>query len=226
MMSRNDIEGLYCIIDSAWIGLDEAGRCAVEMVEAGVKLIQLRAKDCAGSEALAAARSVRGATAGKALFIVNDRLDIAILSGADGVHLGQDDIPLEHAKRLMPGSIIGISTHNLEEAERAASGKADYISYGPIFRTKTKKDADVPKGLDGLRALAEKITIPIVAIGGITEASSKEVLDAGASSIAVISDILLSGNIKARSSAIISRTAPVLEARRHGKQDQRTRCGH
>lgn len=205
-MTRTDkIKGLYCVIDSAWVELSAAGDCAKKLVEAGVGIIQLRAKDEGSRAVLKAACAVRAATKGKALFIVNDRLDIALLSWADGVHLGQDDIPLTEARKLMPSAIIGVSTHNLEEARRAESLGADYISLGPIFQTKTKKDADIPKGLEGLKTLAPDVGIPMVAIGGITIESAIPVLEAGASAVAIISDILLAEDIGGRALEIISR---------------------
>lgn len=217
-MSYNRIKGLYCVIDSSWVALSDAQSRARELVEAGVGIIQLRAKNEASAQALRAAKEVRAATEGKALFIVNDRIDIAILSGADGVHLGQDDIPLHEARTLMPSAIIGISTHNLMEAQRAEKDGADYISFGPIFQTKTKKDADGPKGLEGLRAFVPKIGIPIVAIGGITADTAVSVLDAGASAIAIISDILLSGDVRGRAAGIVARVRPIMEEKDHGRK--------
>jgi thiamine-phosphate pyrophosphorylase len=178
---------------------------AEKLVEAGVKIIQLRAKNEESRAVLEAACAVHAAIKGKALFIVNDRLDIALLCGADGVHLGQDDIPFSEARRLLPSAIIGVSTHNLEEARKAESFGADYISFGPIFQTKTKKDTDIPKGLAGLRMLAPNVGIPIVAIGGITIESAVPVLEAGASAVAIISDILLAEDIGNRAAGIISK---------------------
>lgn len=204
-MKHEGVAGLYAIIDSSLISLDDAGECARKLVDAGVRLVQLRAKGEGSREALKAARAMRAATKGKALFIVNDRVDIAMLSEADGVHLGQDDIPLTEARKLMPKAVIGVSTHNLEEALEAAALGANYISYGPIFPTKTKKDADIPKGLEGLKKLAPSVNIPIVAIGGITAETAASVIEAGASAVAVISDILLADDIRGRASEIISR---------------------
>ena len=220
-MSYSKIKGLYCVIDSAWVKLPAAGDSAEKLVKAGVGIIQLRAKDEGSRAVLDAAAAVRAATAGKALFIVNDRLDIALLCGADGVHLGQDDIPVTEARRLMPSAIIGVSTHNLEEARKAESLGADYISFGPIFATKTKKDADSPKGLVGLKALAPGVGLPVVAIGGITADSAPAILEAGASAVAIISDILLAEDIGARAAEIISRIRPVLMERRHGRTDEK-----
>lgn len=212
-MNGDRIRGLYCVIDSAWVGLSAAGGTAEKLVRAGAGIVQLRAKNEGSRAVLEAAFAVRAATRGKALFIVNDRVDIALLSEADGVHLGQDDIPLTDARELMPSAIIGLSTHNLEEAVEARSLGADYISFGPIFQTKTKKDADTPKGLERLKALANEVSLPIVAIGGITADTALPVLEAGAASVAVISDILLADDMQARAEEIISRMRPLLEKR-------------
>lgn len=212
-MSSGKVKGLYAIVDSEWVTLEDARRYAGELVSSGVKIIQLRAKGRTSAEVLEAALAMREETAGRAFFIVNDRVDIAMLSGADGVHLGQTDIPLIEARRLMPNGTIGVSTHNLEEAREAEEGKADYISFGPIFATKTKKDADTPKGLEGLRSLASSVNIPIVAIGGITAETAASVIGSGASAVAVISDILLSDDIKGRAAEIISLTDAALTKR-------------
>lgn len=218
-MSYNKIEGLYCVIDSSWVDLKDAGRVSCGLVEAGVRIIQLRAKESGSADLLEAARAMRSATDGRALFIVNDRIDVAILSGADGVHLGQDDIPLTEARKLMPSALIGISTHNLDEARRAERDGADYISFGPIFQTKTKKDADVPKGIEGIKAL-DQVSLPVVAIGGITSGNAVSVLAAGASSVAVISDILSSGDPRERAALISALIAPVLKERHDGQKDR------
>lgn len=203
-MRGGKVRGLYAIVDSEWVKLTDAGRYADELVSSGAGVIQLRAKGCASAQVLEAALAMKKAASGRALFIVNDRVDIALLSGADGVHLGQSDIPLIEARRLMPNGTIGVSTHNLEEAKEADALGADYISFGPIFATKTKKDADTPKGLDYLREAASSVKVPIAAIGGITADSADSVIASGASAVAVISDILLSADIKARAARIIS----------------------
>lgn len=201
-MGPSLISGLYAIIDSGYVSLEKAGECAEELAAGGARLVQLRAKDASGSAALKAAQDIRKALSGKAVFIVNDRADIALLCGAEGVHLGQDDIPLKEVRRLMPSSIIGVSTHNLEEAKRAEGEGADYISFGPIFPTITKKDADAPKGIKRLQEIASKIDLPVVAIGGIAIGNVRQVMAAGASSAAVISDILLAADIRAKVSEI------------------------
>lgn len=200
------VKSLYAIIDSSYLKPGEMAGAAERLCLAGVKLIQLRAKDMSASAVLAAARDIKKVTEKNgALFIINDRLDIAKLSGADGAHLGQDDIPIEEARSYLGGSaIIGISTHNIKEAKEAEAKDASYISFGPVFETKTKKDAESPKGLDALKAVRENISLPIVAIGGITEETAPEAVKAGADSVAIISDILLSKDITAKAKSIVS----------------------
>jgi thiamine-phosphate pyrophosphorylase len=129
--------------------------------------------------------------------IINDRVDIALAVGASGVHLGQDDMPPEAARKLLgPQSIIGYSTHNVDQAISAAKLPIDYLAIGPIFSTMTKSDTAPVLGLEGLRAVRRAIgEFPLVAIGGITSANAREVIDAGADSVAVISALLSAANI-------------------------------
>lgn len=123
--------------------------------------------------------------------IINDRVDIALALKANGVHLGQDDLPPEAARRLLgPRVILGFSTHNLTQARLAVKMPIDYLAIGPIFQTSSKHASDSPVGLDGLRQVRQAVgKIPLVAIGGITSETSQDVLKAGADAIAVISDI-------------------------------------
>lgn len=207
------ISGLYAIVDSAYVGLERAGECADELASGGARIVQLRAKGEGSGAMLRAALEMRKALAGRAIFIVNDRIDIALMASAEGVHLGQDDIPLRDARRLLPSSVIGVSTHSLDEAKKAEAGGADYISFGPIFPTRTKQDADTPKGLSRLKELSASVRIPVVAIGGITGETVISVLESGASSAALISDILLSPSIKAKAASI---SALISRARNHG----------
>ena len=124
--------------------------------------------------------------------IINDRVDVALAAGAHGVHLGQDDMPPEAARKLLgPQPIIGYSTHNIEQAIHAAKLPIDYLAIGPIFTTATKSDTAPVLGLDGLRAIRQAIgDFPLVAIGGITLANARDVIEAGARSVAVISALL------------------------------------
>jgi thiamine-phosphate diphosphorylase len=179
----------YAMIDPA--GGHEPVMLAETMLDAGARIMQLRLKDAPGRDFLAAARAIadlcrkRGVT-----LIVNDRVDIAMLAGADGVHLGQTDLPLDAARRIIGNDrMIGISTHNPEQARAAEDGGADYIGFGPMYPGGLRNNA-AGKGLDQLRAIRAAVKIPIVAIGGITEARVAETLAAGADAVAIITDVV------------------------------------
>jgi thiamine-phosphate pyrophosphorylase len=152
--------------------------------------VQLRLKDAGAGELLRIAREARRICAGRALFLVNDRPDVAKLAKADGVHLGQDDLPLAEARALLgPQAVIGISTHS--EAEILAAQAADYIGFGPIFDTRSKPGAILPPphGIAGLRRAVGLSRRPVVAIGGITAATAPEVSAAGARCAAAIAEL-------------------------------------
>jgi thiamine-phosphate pyrophosphorylase len=135
--------------------------------------------------------------------IINDRADIALACAADGVHLGQEDLPLQVARRLLGNKIIGISTHDLDQAKAAEQNGADYIGFGPVFGTSTKDTGYTARGLTVLRQISSVVDIPIVAIGGVTQANIEDVWRAGAASAAVISDILKTDDIAAKVKAIL-----------------------
>jgi thiamine-phosphate pyrophosphorylase len=169
---------------------------ASKLAEAGVRLLQYRNKTATArrllesSQALARTLSPRGVR-----FLVNDRADIAALAQADGVHLGQDDLAVEQARRLLgPEKWIGVSTHNLEQFERAAATSADYVAVGPVFATASKSNPDPVVGLEFLRQVRRLTPKPIVAIGGITLDRAAELIESGADSVAVIADILKAPN--------------------------------
>lgn len=162
-----------------------------QALEAGVKFFQYRNKS--GTRrviyeiSLQLVPLARGAGA---LFIVNDHADIALAVDADGVHLGQDDLPIEHARNLLgSGKLIGISTHSPDQAKVAEAGGADYIGFGPIFRTSTK-DAGPVQGIEKISAIKRIVSVPVIAIGGITLANVGEAVCAGADGVAVISSVL------------------------------------
>lgn len=206
-MARGElIKGLYAIIDSAYVPMEKTGEAAKLLIKGGACIIQLRAKDISPKETLRAAREIRGISSeAGALFIVNDRVDLALACGADGIHLGQEDIPLRDARKLLGDkAVIGISTHDPQEAFEAQGNGADYISFGPIFPTATKKDARSPRGLEYLSEITKKVSIPVAAIGGITEENIASVIRAGASSVAIISDILTNPDIPSKVRSIIS----------------------
>jgi thiamine-phosphate pyrophosphorylase len=159
------------------------------ILHAGVKCIQYREKDLSRREIYGNAVTLRELTRSfDATLIINDHADIALAVGADGVHLGQDDLPLKEARKIMGGRIVGISTHNLDQAKEAELGGADYIGFGPVFHT-TTKDAGPPKGIDIIRTVKENVGIPVVAIGGISLDNIVSVVDAGADAVALATAI-------------------------------------
>ena len=154
------------------------------VLKVGIKFVQYRDKDRTRRELYEEAVRLRELTRSfDAILIINDHADIALAVDADGVHLGQDDLPLKEAKRIMGKRIVGISTHSLEEAKEAEAGGADYIGFGPVFHT-TTKDAGAPKGVDNIRVIKQNVSIPVVAIGGINMENAGEVFAAGADSVA------------------------------------------
>jgi thiamine-phosphate pyrophosphorylase len=177
---------VYFITDSSFGWTHEQ---LVEMVlKAGVSVVQFREKNMSTRQMFETAKRIRMLTDDYgATFIVNDRVDLALAVDADGVHVGQDDLPAEVVKEIFDG-IIGVSAHTVDEAKKAED-YADYIGAGPVFRTKTKKDAKEPIGVEGLRKIVEAVSIPVVAIGSINSNNIVEVLKTGVAGVAVISAI-------------------------------------
>jgi thiamine-phosphate pyrophosphorylase len=208
---QKKIHGLYAIIDTSYVPPEDIERAAMDILAGGARIIQLRAKGIGSGEFLRAAKALRVVTLKtNATFIINDRVDVALLSGADGVHLGQVDIPVKEARKLLgKEKLIGLSTHDLKEAlaakELARSGYVDYISFGPIFPTRTKADARTPKGLKGLAEVRRNVALPITAIGGITEGTVENVIKEGVDAVAMISDILLSKDIRSKVAALVTK---------------------
>lgn len=185
------LSGLYVIIDPQAVrGRDELEVCR-QAIHGGAKAIQLRDKKRSKREILARAKEMKEVCARfGVLFIVNDYLDIAIASGADGLHLGPGDLPISAARQLLPiDRILGCSTPTLEEALQAEAEGADYVAVGSIYPTASKAGAIVV-GLEKLRQIRAAVSLPIAAIGGINESNATEVIQAGADSIAVISAVL------------------------------------
>jgi thiamine-phosphate pyrophosphorylase len=189
---------LYVVTDaelSQGLGHLEVARRALS---GGADVIQLRDKKLPARELyrLAAELSKMAHPSGAAL-IVNDRLDIALAAGADGVHLGQDDLPVALARRLSPpGFIIGASVGSVEEAVRAERDGADYVALSPLFSTRSKVDAGTGHGLEVLRAVRRAVSIPLVAIGGIDQSNVAEVIAAGADGVAVISAVVGASDVE------------------------------
>ncbi len=183
---------LYVVTDRKLSGRHTDSDIARMAYEGGADVVQLRMKDADDREMLTQAMKIREAADELCkLFIVNDRVDVAMASGADGVHLGQSDIPVEVARDLMGESaIIGISVHNAKEAMAAVEGGADYLGVGAIFTTPTKPDAQQALGLGAIYEVMNAVDIPIVAIGGIDRGNIQDVIRAGADSAAVVSAVV------------------------------------
>jgi len=183
---------IYPLTDAQLSGLSHAEQVHMLSV-GGATLIQLREKRLPALQLYEHAKAaVAAARKTGTQLIINDRVDVALAAGAHGVHLGQDDMPPEAARRLLGDeAVIGYSTHNIEQAQRALALPINYIAIGPIFKTSTKSDASPTLGLEGLLAVRKVVgNMPLVAIGGISHANAQDVIEAGADSVAVISALL------------------------------------
>lgn len=166
------------------------GKTVADLLDEGIRWIQYRDKERCRADVYRTGLRLREiCRACQALLIVNDYPDVAMAIDADGVHLGQEDLPIKEAKKVMRGKIIGISTHSVKEAEAAERDGADYIGFGPVFPTSTK-DAGEPQGLTALGEIVRAVRIPVIAIGGITPADAEAVFASGCAGIAAASGFL------------------------------------
>lgn len=195
-MDKKEIEnlGLYFITDSTITKTPVISQVK-QAIDGGIKIIQYREKNLPTLEMYNQAKEIRKLTKNKAIFVVNDRIDICLAVNADGVHLGKDDIPYSEARKLLKDKIIGLSTHNIQEALHAEKLGADYISIGPIFATNTKPNHQKPVGIKTIKELSKKIKFPFVAIGGINGNNIKDVVNAGAKNVAMISALVTKKDI-------------------------------
>lgn len=190
---------LYLVTDRALA----RGRAMAEIVRAavagGVTCVQVREKAGGTREFLEEARAVQAVLRGTGVpLIVNDRVDVALAIGADGVHLGQSDMPIADARRLgPPGWIVGISAESVADAVRAEADGADYVGVSPVFATPTKADHAAPLGVAGLRAIRAATKLPLVAIGGLHAGNARETIRAGADGLAVVSAIVAADDPRA-----------------------------
>jgi len=179
------LRGLYAIV-----GGDDPLALAEAVLAGGARVVQLRLKDVPTGELLEVARKLVALAAGRALVIVNDRADVAALAGADGVHVGDGDLPVAEARRVVgPDLLLGRSTRTLADGLAALAAGADHVGFGPIFESGSKQLEVAPRGLDMLRDTAARLPAPLVAIGGITLHTIAEVAAEGAAAAAVISDL-------------------------------------
>jgi thiamine-phosphate pyrophosphorylase len=203
---------LYVILDAALIPSGEL-ELASRLAAAGVRLLQYRNKSASPRKIFETAKRLASHLVLHGVsFILNDRPDIAALAGATGVHVGQDDLDAEAARRVVgTDKWVGVSTHNLEQFQSAVGTSADYIAVGPIFPTDSKTNPDPTVGVEFIRSVRSLTEKPIVAIGGITLENAAQVMESGADSVAVISDILRAPNPVERTSRYLT----VLDAAKH-----------
>jgi len=190
-LKRLVLPRLYVILDAGLLTVPET-ECAQKLAAAGVRLLQYRNKRASARELFESSTKLVSLLAPlKVSVIVNDRADVAALAGADGVHVGQEDLEAEKARQVVgPEKLVGVSTHNLEQFRSAVASSADYIAVGPIFATGTKSNPDPVVGTEFIRKVRPLTDKPIVAIGGITLERAPGIIESGADSVAVISDIL------------------------------------
>jgi thiamine-phosphate pyrophosphorylase len=201
------IPRLYAIIDPAQAGGRSLPEVAAALLASGIQLIQLRDKQAASRDLYESARQLaEGVHRGGGTFIVNDRADVAWAVHADGVHVGQDDLPVESARALVgPDKLVGCSTHNLEQVREAERSTADYVAFGPIFATASKEHPDPVVGLEGLREARKATSKPLVAIGGISLENARAVIEAGADSVAVIRALVGAPDIRKRAEEFLEK---------------------
>jgi len=188
---------------------EDLERVVEQALEGGIRAVQLREKDLGGRELLELARALRALTAraGARLF-VNDRIDVALAAGADGVHLGRASIPPGEARRLLPaGALVGCSVHGLEELRDAEEGGADFVTFGPVYVTPSKAAWGPPAGTQALARACRAARVPVFAIGGVTAESAPEVMAAGAAGVAVISAVVAARDPRAAAAELVERVA-------------------
>jgi len=192
MKLKNIDYSLYLVTDRGLAGGRSNFEVVKAAVEGGATVVQLREKDCSTREFVQQALAIKDFLRNRRIpLIINDRLDVAQAVRADGVHLGQTDMPLEMAKEILGDSmIIGISAESLEDAIAAERGGADYLGVSPIYATPTKTDTAPPLGLAGLREIRKAVRLPLVGIGGLNRQNCAEVIRSGADGVAVVSAIV------------------------------------
>jgi thiamine-phosphate pyrophosphorylase len=198
---------LYPIIDASFSSVRPAAPAVHKLARAGCRLIQLRSKELSSQAFYEWARITVQSTQGLGIkILINDRADVALTVGAAGVHLGQDDLSPEAARKILgPKAVIGLSTHSVEQAQEANVSPVDYIAIGPVFAPKSKRSEHQPLGPRGVRRVRQVVTKPLVAIGGITLGNGREVLDAGADSLAVISALMEANDMEAAAREMMER---------------------
>ena len=219
LMTQRLLGGVYLITDDSR-GDDETLSTVEQALRGGARCVQLRDKRRSGNDLYRLALRLRALTARSgAAFIVNDRIDLALAVGADGVHLGQDDIPARDARRLLGRDrVLGVSADTPERARRAVADGADYLGVGHVFGSISKTKGTPPIGVQGLRAVADEVAVPIVAIGAIGRDNAADAVEAGASAVAVISAVSRADNPEAATRELSSRVRAAYEGRRSAER--------
>jgi len=211
------LRGLYAIVGDE----DPVGR-ARAAIDGGARVVQVRMKRTPSGQILSAARAVVDLARGRALVIVNDRADLAMLAGADGVHLGDEDLPPAEARRIVgPALLVGRTCRTQAEIRAAAGEGADHVGFGPIFESRSKALAVEPRGLGALREAVTASPVPVVAIGGIALETIGEVARTGAAAAAVIDDLLSRGDVRERAALLALGFAEGERAGRAGMEAKR-----
>ncbi len=210
---------LYVIIDRRMMRGRSPIQVAREAIAGGATAIQLREKEMESKELCNLALSLKKiAKQERALFLVDDRVDIAKACDADGVHLGKKDLPIKIARKLLgTKKVVGATVRNLSQALKAQREGADYISLGPIFSTKTKKDLPPPRGLKAIPRIKKKIKIPLIAIGGINRNNVASVIRAGADGVAVVSAITKAENVQKATQELLKRIKKAKQSMQNAK---------
>jgi thiamine-phosphate pyrophosphorylase len=194
----------YLVTDS---GLSKKGTLSdvQDAVASGCRIVQYREKKKSTKEMIAEALQIKTICSDDAIFLVNDRIDVALAVDADGVHIGQDDMPIYIARAILgAGKIIGLTVHDIDEAIEAEKSGADYVGLSPIFDTATKSDAGKGIGTERIRDVKNAISVPIVAIGGINKENCESVIESGADSLVAISAVVCSDDVKRETKEFIA----------------------
>lgn len=205
-MKQHHIQGLYLVTNRISSGKRSVVEVALEAVKGGATIVQLREKQLATRPFVEEARRLKEILAPHDVpLIINDRLDVALAAGADGVHIGQEDMPYQLARQLMgPDAIIGLSVETMDEVVQAEAYDVDYLGVSPIFETQTKVDTKGSWGLDGLAAVRATSRHPLVAIGGLKATNIRQVIEAGADAVAVVSAICAASDPQQAARALVA----------------------
>lgn len=203
--NMSNISGIYIITDALLRPQRTHAQIAAAACKGGATIVQLRDKKASDSQFYNWAVEIREITrAHNVLFVINDRVDIATAVGADGINIGQTDMPVSAARKVLPKSaFIGVSCSNMQETMRAQADGADYIGFGPVYCTTTKEDAAEETGLDTLRKVVESVSIPVVAIGGINHSNAADVAATGVQSISVVSAVVCADDMVEATASLV-----------------------